>query len=63
MNRSVSSLLAGALACSLGLIGCSTTGSGGANPNNIDPDFNRDGNADQDDISALINVVAGGECP
>lgn len=35
MNRSVSSLLAGALACSLGLIGCSTTGSGGANPNTV----------------------------
>lgn len=27
------------------------------------PDFNRDGNVDQDDVSALINAVAGGGCP
>lgn len=28
-----------------------------------DPDFNQDGNADQDDIGYLTNVVAGGENP
>jgi hypothetical protein len=28
-----------------------------------DPDFNRDGNVDQDDVAALINVIAGGNCP
>jgi hypothetical protein len=28
-----------------------------------DPDFNRDGNVDQDDVTALINVIAGGDCP
>lgn len=31
-------------------------------PTNIDPDFNHDGNADQDDIDAVLNV-AGGVCP
>jgi hypothetical protein len=36
---------------------------GGENPNNRDLDFNRDGNVDQDDIAALVNVVAGGGCP
>jgi hypothetical protein len=36
---------------------------GGANPTGIDPDFNHDGNADQDDVIALINVIAGGGCP
>lgn len=36
---------------------------GGAdNPTGIDPDFNRDGNVDQDDVSAPINAVAGGGC-
>jgi hypothetical protein len=28
-----------------------------------DPDFNQDGNADQDDVAYLVNVVAGGENP
>jgi hypothetical protein len=28
-----------------------------------DPDVNQDGNADQDDVAALTNVVAGGPCP
>jgi len=28
-----------------------------------DPDFNRDGNVDQADVDALINVAAGGDCP
>jgi len=27
------------------------------------PDFNGDGNVDQDDVAALIDVIAGGECP
>jgi hypothetical protein len=26
-------------------------------------DFNGDGNLDQDDVLALINVIAGGPCP
>lgn len=28
-----------------------------------DPDFNQDGNTDQDDVVALINLIAGRECP
>jgi hypothetical protein len=36
---------------------------GGANPAGVDADFNGDGNADQDDVSALISVIAGGACP
>ena len=28
-----------------------------------DPDFNHDGNLDQDDVTALINTIAGGGCP
>jgi hypothetical protein len=36
---------------------------GGGNPTGRDPDFNQDGNADQDDLAALINVIAGGPCP
>jgi hypothetical protein len=28
-----------------------------------DPDFNHDGNVDQDDVLALINTIAGGPCP
>jgi hypothetical protein len=28
-----------------------------------DPDLNQDGNADQDDVAYLINVIAGGENP
>jgi hypothetical protein len=36
---------------------------GGANPTGRDLDFNQDGNADQDDVSALITAVAGGGCP
>lgn len=27
------------------------------------PDFNNDGNVDQDDVQALLNVVSGGDCP
>jgi hypothetical protein len=34
-----------------------------APPPPCDPDFNQDGNADQDDYASLVNVVAGGECP
>lgn len=30
---------------------------------NCDPDFNQDGNADQDDVGYLTNVIAGGENP
>ena len=36
---------------------------GKPNPYTFDPDFNQDGNADQDDIDALIRAIAGGECP
>lgn len=28
-----------------------------------DPDFNGDGNVDQDDVAAIIDVIAGGGCP
>jgi hypothetical protein len=28
-----------------------------------DPDYNQDGNADQDDVAYLLNVVAGGDNP
>jgi len=28
-----------------------------------DPDFNKDGNVDQGDVDAIINVIAGGACP
>jgi len=27
-----------------------------------DPDFNRDGKVDQDDVAEIIDVVAGGPC-
>ncbi|MCE7973311.1 MAG: hypothetical protein DYG92_03150 [Leptolyngbya sp. PLA1] len=37
--------------------------SGGGGPNPCDPDFNQDGNSDQDDVQYLTNVVAGGENP
>jgi hypothetical protein len=36
---------------------------GGDNPTGIDPDFTGDGNVDQGDVDALLNVVAGGPCP
>ncbi|MCC6950708.1 MAG: hypothetical protein IT433_04595 [Phycisphaerales bacterium] len=42
---------------------CRATPAGGKNPSGIDPDLNHDGNADQDDVSALIGVVASGNCP
>jgi hypothetical protein len=32
-------------------------------PNPCDPDMNQDGNADQDDVAYLINVVGGGDNP
>jgi hypothetical protein len=41
----------------------STSWVAGVNPSGIDPDFNQDGNVDQDDVAALIDVVAGGACP
>lgn len=31
--------------------------------NLVDPDFNRDGNIDQDDVAALIGYNAGAGCP
>ena len=32
--------------------------------NLVDPDFNRDGNVDQDDVQALLNFIAQGSgCP
>gem|GEM_PF-5360343 len=35
----------------------------GPSPTGIDPHFNHDGNVDQDDVSAVINIVGGGGCP
>jgi hypothetical protein len=32
-------------------------------PSNANPDFNHDGNVDQEDIDALVNALAGGGCP
>jgi hypothetical protein len=32
-------------------------------PDGRDRDFNLDGVADQDDVLALINTIAGGPCP
>lgn len=36
---------------------------GGSLPRCVDPDFNRDGNVDQDDVVYLIQVVGGGSNP
>ncbi|MCC6950830.1 MAG: hypothetical protein IT433_05230 [Phycisphaerales bacterium] len=36
---------------------------GSSLPQCADPDFNRDGNVDQDDVAALINYNAGAGCP
>ncbi|MFZ2874163.1 MAG: hypothetical protein WAZ94_06740 [Phycisphaerales bacterium] len=36
---------------------------GGSLPRCVDPDFNRDGNVDQDDVAALINYNARAGCP
>lgn len=36
---------------------------GAENPPGLDPDFNRDGNADQDDLRDLLNAVSGAGCP
>jgi hypothetical protein len=36
---------------------------GGTAVNTCDPDYNQDGNTDQDDVTYLLNVVAGGENP
>jgi hypothetical protein len=29
----------------------------------MSPDFNRDGNIDQDDVASLIHAIGGGGCP
>jgi len=36
---------------------------GGDNPTGRDADFNGDGNTDQGDVMALVEVLAGGACP
>jgi len=35
MNRTVSALLSAAAVCSLGMVGCSTTSTGGSSPNTV----------------------------